>query len=177
MKILSASAVVLGLAVLCILVYAATRPDTFRVQRSATIQAPPEKIFPFINDLQRWRAWSPWENIDPALRRSYSGPASGKGAAYAWEGNKDVGSGRMEIDESTPSSRIVLKLHFMKPFEARNVAEYTLVPEGGATRVTWVMYGPNSFPGKLIGVFMDMDAMVGGKFEEGLANLRSIAEK
>ncbi|MGH8429221.1 MAG: SRPBCC family protein, partial [Solimonas sp.] len=106
--------------------YAATRPDSFRIERSAAIQAPPEKIYPHIDDFHRWTAWSPWEKIDPALKRSYSGAPAGKGAAYAWEGNKNVGSGRMEITESSAPSRIVIKLDFMKPFEAHNTAEFTL---------------------------------------------------
>jgi uncharacterized protein YndB with AHSA1/START domain len=148
---------VVVLLIAALLIYAATRPDSFRIQRSTTIKAPPEKIFPLINDFEGWRAWSPWENLDPALKRSYSGPKSGKGAVYAWEGNNDVGHGRMEIDESSAPSRIVIKLDFLKPFEAHNIAEYTLA--------------------KLLGVFCSMDSMVGSKFEEGLANLKALAEK
>jgi hypothetical protein len=176
-RTLAAAGLVLLLAVAGVLVYAATRPDTFRVQRSASINAPAEKIFPLINDFRQWPAWSPWEKLDPQLKRSYSGPASGKGAAYAWQGNKDVGSGRMEIDESTPPSKVVIKLEFLEPFEAHNVAEYTLSREGDATQVTWTMYGPSPFPAKVIGVFFSMDRMVGPKFEEGLANLKVLAEK
>jgi uncharacterized protein YndB with AHSA1/START domain len=170
-----AVAVVLLLA--AILIFAATRPDSFRVERSARIQAPPEKIFPLINDFQSWRAWSPWEKLDPALQRSYSGPQSGKGAVYAWQGNGEVGHGRMEIEQASPPSRIVVRLDFMKPFEAHNVAEYTLERKGDATQVTWAMHGPSPYVAKLMGIFFSMDRMVGSKFEEGLANLKALAEK
>jgi uncharacterized protein YndB with AHSA1/START domain len=168
---------VVVLLIAALLIYAATRPDSFRIQRSTTIKAPPEKIFPLINDFEGWRTWSPWENLDPALKRSYSGPKSGKGAVYAWEGNNDVGHGRMEIDESSAPSRIVIKLDFLKPFEAHNIAEYTLAKQGDATNVTWAMHGPSPYLAKLLGVFCSMDSMVGSKFEEGLANLKALAEK
>jgi uncharacterized protein YndB with AHSA1/START domain len=168
---------VVVLLIAALLIYAATRPDSFRIQRSTTIKAPPEKIFPLINDFEGWRAWSPWENLDPALKRSYSGPKSGKGAVYAWEGNNDVGHGRMEIDESSAPSRIVIKLDFLKPFEAHNIAEYTLAKQGDATNVTWAMHGPSPYLAKLLGLFCSMDSMVGSKFEEGLANLKALAEK
>jgi uncharacterized protein YndB with AHSA1/START domain len=168
---------VVVLLIAALLIYAATRPDSFRIQRSTTIKAPPEKIFPLINDFEGWRAWSPWENLDPALKRSYSGPKSGKGAVYAWEGNNDVGHGRMEIDESSAPSRIVIKLDFLNPFEAHNIAEYTLAKQGDATNVTWAMHGPSPYLAKLLGVFCSMDSMVGSKFEEGLANLKALAEK
>ena len=170
-------AVVVVLLLAAILIFAATRPDTFRVERSASIEAPPEKIFPLIADFENWRAWSPWERLDPALKRSYSGPRSGKGAAYAWEGNGEVGHGRMEIEQASPPSRIVVKLDFMKPFEAHNVAEYTLERKGDATQVTWAMHGPSPYAAKLMGIFFSMDRMVGSKFDEGLANLKALAEK
>ena len=157
--------------------FAATRPDSFRIERSATIKAPPEKIFARVNDLKAWTAWSPWEKIDPALKRTYSGPPGGKGAAYAWEGNKDVGTGRMEIAESVVPSKIVMKLDFLKPFEAHNTAEFTFARQGEATTVNWAMFGPNPYISKLMGIFFNMDRMVGGQFETGLANLKSITEK
>jgi len=160
-----------------LLVYAATRPDSFRIERSAHIQAPPEKVFAYINDFRRWTAWSPWENIDPALKRTYSGAVAGKGAAYAWEGNGNVGSGRMEITESTPASKIVIKLDFIKPFEGHNIAEFTLVPGArGGTALTWAMYGPSPYISKLMGIFMSMDRMIGGQFEQGLAKLKKSSE-
>jgi carbon monoxide dehydrogenase subunit G len=159
-----------------LLVYAATRPDSFRIERSALVKAPPEKIFAFVNDLHQWTAWSPWEKIDPALKRSYSGPQSGKGAAYAWEGNSKVGSGRMEITEAAPSSKVVIKLDFLKPFEAHNTADFTFARQGDATTVTWAMFGPSPFISKLMGTFFNMERMVGGQFEQGLANLKKISE-
>src|SRR6185436_12958784 len=121
--------------------------------------------------------WSPWEKIDPALKRTYSGPASGKAAAYAWEGNKDVGSGSMEIAESVAPSKIKLKLDFLEPFEAHHTAEFTFVRQGDATAVNWAMYGRNPYLAKLIGLVFSMDRMIGGQFETGLANLKSITEK
>ena len=159
-----------------LLVYAATRPDRFRIERSASIKAPPEKIFPHVNDFKAWTAWSPWEKIDPALKRSYSGPPSGKGAAYAWEGNKNVGSGSMEITESVAPSKIVLRLDFLKPFEAHNTTEFTFVPQGDATTVSWAMFGPSPYMSKLMGIFFNMERMVGGQFEQGLANLKALSE-
>jgi hypothetical protein len=168
--------VVLGL-VAGVLAIAATKPDTFRVERSVSIQAPPEKIFPLIDDFHNWGAWSPWENRDPAMKRTHSGAARGKGAAYAWEGNNAVGSGRMTIAESSAPSKVTIDLDFLKPFEAHNVADFTLTPEGGATKVTWAMHGPSPFFSKVMQVFLSMDAMVGKDFEAGLANLKAAAEK
>ena len=160
-----------------VLIYAATRPDSFRVERSLIIQAPPEKVFPFVNNLRQWEWWSPWEKIDPQLRRTYSGAAEGQGAVYEWSGNQDIGSGRMEIVQSMPPSRIVFQLNFVEPFAAQNTVEFTFVPDGGGTRVTQAMYGPSPFLSKLLGLVFDMDKMVGSKYEEGLANLKLLAEK
>ena len=160
-----------------ILIFAATKPDIFRVQRAASIKAPPEKIFAIFNDFKRWDAWSPWEKKDPAMKRTFGATTDGKGAVYAWEGNKDVGQGRMEIAESVPPSKVTLKLDFLKPFEAHNIVEFTLVPQGDSTNVTWAMQGPTPYFAKIIHVFMDMDSMVGKDFETGLANLKAIAEK
>jgi len=180
LEILVIIAVVLALIIAVVLALAATKPDTFRVERAATVNAPAEKIFPLIADFREWLNWSPWEGRDPALQRSYSGADRGKGAVYAWDGNKNVGSGRMEILEaSAPSnslSKIVIKLDFLKPFEAHNTAEFTILPQGGATNVNWVMHGPASFTSKVMQVFMNMDRMVGKDFETGLANLKTITE-
>jgi hypothetical protein len=159
-----------------LLIFAATRPDTFRVERSAIINAAPEKIFPLINDFREWEPWSPWEKVDPALKRSYSGAASGKGAVYEWSGNKNIGQGRMEIVESSPPSKIKLRIDFIKPFEAHNTIEFTLIPQGGSTLVTQAMYGSSPFISKVMGIFCSMDKMVGQKYEEGLANLKAISE-
>ena len=167
--IVIALGVVLGLA--------ATKPDTFRVQRAMTIKAPPGKIYALINDFRTWGQWSPWEKKDPAMKRTFSGPASGKGAAYAWEGDKNVGQGRMEIVDSVAPSRIAIKLDFVKPFEAHNTVLFTLAPRGDATDVTWDMQGPTPFFAKVIHVFLDMDKMVGNDFETGLANLKAASEK
>ena len=167
---------VLAVGIVSILAYAATRPDDFRVQRSATIKAPPEKIFPFINDFKQWGAWSPYEKIDPAMKRSYGATTAGKGATYAWEGDSNVGTGHMEILDAPAPQKVVIKLDFLKPFEAHNTAEFTLQPQGDGTRVTWAMQGPTPFIGKIMHVFMNMDRMVGKDFETGLANLKRAAE-
>lgn len=167
----------LVLAVAAVLLYAATKPDRFRIERAALIKAPPERIYGQVQDLKAWAAWSPWERIDPALKRTYSGPQSGKGAAYAWEGNKDVGSGRMEIVEAMAPSKIVIKLDFATPFEAHNVAEFTFVPGERGTMVQWAMHGPSPYLSKLLDLAFDMDRMVGGQFEAGLSNLKAITEK
>lgn len=160
-----------------VLVMAATRPDTFRVQRATTISAPPEKIFPLINDLKQWSVWSPWEKKDPAMKRTFSVATSGKGAAYAWEGNRDVGKGSMEITESLPSSKVVLRLDFEKPFETHNIVTFTITPRDGPASVTWEMEGPVPYFAKIIHVFLDMDRMVGTDFDAGLASLKAAAEK
>lgn len=129
-------AIVVVVLIAALLIFAATKPDTFRVQRAASIKAPPEKIFALINDFRRWVAWSPWEKKDPTMKRTFGATTSGKGAVYAWEGNKDVGQGRIEIAESVPPSKVAIKLDFVKPFEARNIVEFTLEPKGDATNVT-----------------------------------------
>jgi uncharacterized protein YndB with AHSA1/START domain len=170
-------AIVVAALIASVLIFAATQPDTFRVQRAASIKAPPEQIFASINDFSRWGAWSPWEKKDPAMKRTYGAATSGKGAVYAWEGNKDVGQGSMEIVESVPPSRIKLKLDFVKPFEAHNSVEFTLEPKGDATNVTWAMQGDTPYFAKIIHVFINMDRMVGNDFETGLANLKATAEK
>jgi hypothetical protein len=176
-KSLKIAAVVVLVALAGVLALAAMQPDRFGVRRAASIKAPPEKIFPLISDFSRWDAWSPYEKKDPAMKRSFSGPVAGAGAVYAWEGNSDVGQGRMEITESAAPSRVSLKLDFVKPFEAHNRVDFTLEPKGDLTTVTWAMEGPMPFLSKLIGLFVDIDRMVGQDFEAGLANLKSIAER
>jgi carbon monoxide dehydrogenase subunit G len=170
-------ALVIVVAIAGILIFAATKPDTFRVERATTIKAPPEKIFPLINDFKRWDAWSPWEKKDPAMKRTYGPTTAGKGAHYAWEGNSDVGQGSMDITESVPSSKIALKLDFVKPFEGHNIVDFTLAPQGDTTNVTWSMQGPAPFITKVMQVFCNMDSMIGKDFETGLANLKAAAEK
>lgn len=176
LEIIAIIAVVLAVAIAVILILAAAKPDTFSVRRAAMVKAPPDRIFALINDFHRWGSWSPWENRDPAMKRTYSGAESGKGAVYAWDGNKNVGSGRMEILDASASSKIVIKLDFFKPFEAHNTAEFTMQPQGGATDVIWVMHGPAPFMSKMMQVFMNMDSMIGKDFEIGLANLKALAE-
>lgn len=168
--------IVIVLAIVLLLAIAASRPDQFRIERSATIQASPERIFPLINDLHRWQAWSPYEKKDPAMERTYEGPSSGAGAAYGWNGNKNIGSGRMEISQSVPSSRVNLKLDFFTPFKASNTAEFVLEPQGDATRVIWAMQGQANFMSKLMGLVFNFDKMVGKDFEDGLVNLRTLSE-
>ena len=170
-------AIALAALIAAVLIFAATRPDSFRLERSIAIKAPPEKIFALLNDFHQWEAWSPWERLDPALKRTYSGASSGRGAVYAWSGNKEVGAGRMEIVEPQPSTRLLVKLDFSAPFEAHNMVEFTLERQGEATRVTQAMFGPSPYVSKLMGLVFSMDKMVGGKFEEGLANLKGLAEK
>ena len=177
-EILAIIAVVLAIAIAIVLILAAAKPDTFTVQRAAVVKAPPEKIFPLINDFHRWGTWSPWEGKDPGMKRTYSGTASGRGAVYAWDGNKNVGSGRMEILDASSPSKIVIKLDFLKPFEAHNTAEFTMLPQGdGATNISWVMHGPAPFMSKMMQVFMNIDSMVGKDFEIGLSNLKKLTEK
>ena len=169
--------IIVAVLIAGVLILAATKPDTFRVQRAASIKAAPEKVFALINDFNRWGEWSPWEKKDPAMKRTLGATTSGKGAVYAWEGNRDVGQGRMEIVESVPPSRVRINLDFVKPFEAHNVVEFTLEPKGDATNVTWTMEGDTPYFAKIIHVFINMDSMVGKDFETGLANLKAAAEK
>ena len=170
-------AIVLAIAIAIVLVLAATKPNTFSVRRAATVKAPPEQIFPLINDFHQWASWSPYETRDPAMKRSYGGADSGQGAVYAWDGNKNVGSGRMEILEASAPSKIVIKLDFFAPFEGHNTAEFTMLPQGDGTSVTWLMHGPAPFMAKIMHVFMNIDRMVGKDFETGLANLKRLTEK
>jgi len=175
-EIIAIIAIVIAIAIAIILILAATKPDTLRVQRAITVKAPAEKIFPLINDFHQWRSWSPYEDRDPALKRTYSGAESGKGAVYAWEGNNNVGSGRMEILETSVPSKIRIKLDFFKPFEGHNTAEFTMLPQGDATSVTWLMQGPARFVTRVMQVFINLDNMIGKDFEVGLANLKKLTE-
>jgi polyketide cyclase/dehydrase/lipid transport protein len=181
LEVIAIVAAAIALAVVIVLILAIRKPDAFRVQRVATIKAPAESIFSLINDFHRWASWSPWENKDPAMKRTFGGAGSGKGAVYAWDGNKNVGSGRMEILDTSVPSKIVIKLDFFKPFEGHNTAEFTMLPQGDATNVgtivTWAMYGPAPFMSKMMQVFMNIDNMIGKDFEAGLANLKKLTEK
>ncbi len=168
--------VVVGIVAI-ILIRATFIKGSFRVERSVTIKAPPEKIFGLIDDFHNFGQWSPWEHLDPDMQRSITGSASGKGAVYEWSGNSKAGAGRMEILESTPSSRVLIKLDFTKPFASANTSEYTITPQGDSTRVTWAMYGPTPFVSKVMQVFVTMDKLIGGDFERGLSTLKTVAEK
>src|SRR5437016_8088842 len=161
-------AVLLAIAIAAVLILAAAKPDTLRVQRSVSIKAPAERIFPLISDFHQWVTWSPYEQKDPAMKRTYSGAERGKGAAYAWDGDKNVGSGRMEILDVSAPSKIVIKLDFFKPFEGHNTAEFTMLPQGDGTHVTWVMHGPANFMSRLIQVFMNL------RSEEHTSELQSL---
>jgi uncharacterized protein YndB with AHSA1/START domain len=152
-------------------------PGSFSVQRSITVQAPPEKIFPLLNDFQHVNQWSPWQQLDTAMASQISTPSAGPGAVYEWRGNSRAGSGRMEILDSRAPSRVRVKLDFLAPFESHNIADYTLTPTGTGTTVTWEMHGPSTFLSKVMQVFTSMDDLVGGDFERGLASLKAIAEK
>ncbi len=174
LKLFLIGAVVLCALVGAVLAYAATRPDTFRVARQARIDVPPEKVLALIADFHRWGAWSPWENLDPTMKRSYFGAESGVGAAYAWESTGKAGQGRMEIVEATPS-KVVIALDFIKPFAAHNIVEFILVAEGDSTDVTWSMHGQSPFIAKVMSLVFSMDAMVGKDFEAGLANMKAAA--
>lgn len=163
-----AAAIVLGLAM--------AKPDIFRIERSLAINAPADAIFPLVADFHNWTQWSPWEGIDPDMKRTFSGAESGVGAVYAWEGNKKVGSGRMRITRADPGG-VALDLSFFAPMKAENKTNIALVPQGGGTRVDWAMHGPQPFMSKLFGVFMNFDRLVGRDFEKGLANLKGVAER
>lgn len=150
--------------------------DTYTVERSTTVRADADRVYQQIVDFHRWPSWSPWEDVDPNMQRSYSGPAAGVGAAYEWSGNRKAGTGRMEITDAEPPSRVVIDLRFLKPFKSESTITFTLAEEGDGTRVTWSMLGTRTLGLRLMGVFTSMDKLVGGDFEKGLARLRTVAE-
>jgi len=167
--------IVIAVIIALVLLVAANRPDAFRIERKITIKAPPEQLFPLVNDFHRWKSWSPWEKMDPAMNRTYSGNQSGVGAIYEWLGNKKVGRGRMEIAEASENKRLFILLEFIKPFAAKNTAEFTFQQQGDETLIVWAMEGKQPLMAKVMCLFMDMDKMVGKDFEEGLQNLKRIA--
>jgi uncharacterized protein YndB with AHSA1/START domain len=152
------------------------QPSEFRVARSATISAPPPAVFAQVNDFHKWEAWNPWGKIDPAMKHNYDGAPAGSGAIYTWVGNKEVGEGRMTIIESRPSDLSRIKMEFFKPFAGNSIAEFTFKPAGNQTMVTWSMTGDKNFMAKAIHLFMNMDKMIGGQFEKGLAQIKSLVE-
>jgi uncharacterized protein YndB with AHSA1/START domain len=169
--------IVIVVAIVAVLGFAATRPSTFIVKRTTVINAPPEKLVGMVEDFHQWGQWSPWEKIDPKMARTYEGPASGVGSAYAWIGDSKVGAGRMEIQKVTPAREVVFALDFLKPFKASNTGRFTFEPQGAATKVTWSMEGKSPYISKLMGLFFNMDQMIGKDFEAGLANMKAAAEK
>ena len=171
--------IALGLVavIVLLLAFAATRPNTFRVERSEAIKAPPAKVFGLLNDFHAFPSWSPWQHLDPKMTTTHSGAANGPGAVYVWKGNSDVGEGRMEILKTVPGQQVTVQLDFIEPFAARNTSEYTLAVQGDTTTVTWAMFGPNAYINKLMGVFISMDSMIGKDFELGLRQLKAAAEK
>lgn len=168
--------VLLVVSVAGVLLLAASKPDTFRVQRATSVKAPPDRIFPLIADFHGWGAWSPYEKLDPAMKRPFGGADKGKGAVYENSDGK-AGKGRMEITDAPAPSKVTIKLDFLKPFESHNTAEFKLEPSGDTTELTWAMFGPNLFIGKVMSIFFDMDKMIGKDFETGLANLKTLAEQ
>ena len=162
------------LVALCIGI--ATRPDTYRVERKATVSAPADVVFGYVNDFHQWTKWSPFEKLDPKMERTFGGAPLGTGSSYSWSGNSQAGEGTMTIKESTPDRHIALDLHFLKPFESTALTQFTFAPVDEGVNVTWAMEGENNLIGKAMSLFVSMDKMVGTQFEEGLANLKSVAE-
>lgn len=171
--------VIAGVLIATVVVFCcvvAMQPADFTIVRTTTINATPDKIFEQVNDFHKWEAWSPWAKIDPAMKTTYSGPQAGPGSTYAWVGNNDVGEGKMAITASHPNEHIAIDLEFIKPFAAKNITEFTFKPDGEKTSVTWTMTGKNNFISKAFNLVMNMDKLVGGDFEKGLAQIRSVVE-
>jgi len=168
--------VIFAAAVVAVLGYAATKPNDFRYERSLTIKAPPARLFAQVADLNQWIYWSPYEKKDPQMKRKFGSLTSGKGATYEWDGNNNVGAGRMEILDTVAAEKVVIRLDFFRPFTATNTAEFSFKPVGDSTAVTWAMYGPSNFLSKLMSVFIDCDKMIGNDFDAGLAELKRIGE-
>lgn len=167
---------VVGLVIAVILIIAAFKPATFGVERKIVIDAPPEVVFAQVNDLHKWEAWSPWAKLDPNSKQTFEGPATGKGSSQAWDGNNEVGAGKMTIIESQPPSRIDINVEFYKPMAGTNLTEFTFTPQGSKTEVAWKMSGKNGFVGRLFCLFVNMDKMLGDQFEQGLNSLKAVSE-
>ena len=166
----------LAVVVILLIVFVAGQPDEFKLVRETKISVPREKIFPHVNDLRAWEAWSPWAKLDPNAKATFEGANSGEGAAFAWSGNSEVGEGKMTITEAKPNERIVMRLDFLQPMQATNETVFEFAPEGNGTRMTWTMTGHNNFIGRAICTFVNMDGMVGGMFEKGMANINEIVK-
>ena len=173
---LTTIAIALAALIAGLLIYASTKPDNFHVERSVTIKVSADKIFPLINDLHKWDAWTPY-NKDPAMKKTFSGSESGQGAHYAWEGNKDVGKGEITLVATTPPNKLEFDLHMITPFEGRNKASFTLDAAGDATKVTWSLDDKHNLLLKTMTIFMNMDNMIGKDFELGLERLKTVVEK
>jgi hypothetical protein len=176
-KILLLAVVVVVVGIAAFAVVVALQPSHYQVQRSATMNAPAAVVFNQVNDFHKWDAWSPWAKLDPNMKTTHEGPAAGTGAVYSWVGNSDVGEGKMTITDSKPADLVKIKLEFIKPFAATSDTVFTFRPQGNQTAVTWTMDGENNFIGKAFCMFMNMDKMVGGDFEKGLAQMKTVAEK
>jgi uncharacterized protein YndB with AHSA1/START domain len=168
--------IALAALVVVLLVVIATRPSTYRVERTTRIAAPPDVVFALVNDFHAWNRWSPWEHLDPSMKKTIGGPPSGVGATYAWNGNDKVGEGKMQITESVPAQKVGIRLEFIKPMASVAQNEFSFRPEGGGTQVSWVMNGKNDFMGKAFSLVADLDTMVGNDFEKGLASMSREAE-
>jgi len=165
-----------GILLVIFIIVVALQPSDFRIVRSTHVSAPPERVFPLVNDFHQWQEWSPWAKLDPAAKNSFEGPSSGVGAIFRWSGNNEVGEGSMTITESKPSERILLRLEFLKPMAGTSLTEFTFQPQGDKTVVTWAMTGQNNFVGRAMCLVMNMDKMVGGQFEKGLETMKALAE-
>jgi uncharacterized protein YndB with AHSA1/START domain len=172
----AAVAVLIALPLAVVLALASREPDSFRVERKVVVAASAEKVFPYLEDPRKTVEWSPWEKKDPNLKKTFSGAATGAGAVYEWDGNKDIGAGRLEITETVPNAKVVMDLHFLRPMEGRNVATYVVTPKDGGSEVSWSIEGPMTLPSKVISVFVSLDAMIGPEFEKGLADLKALVE-
>ena len=177
MRILKIVGIVVAVLLAAVAVLASFQPDTLRVQRSVTIAAPADKVFPFVDDFKRWTAWSPFENLDPTMRRAYGTPAAGKGATYAWDGEGKAGAGKMTIVESTPPSKVGISLDFERPMKDHADVAFTFVPQGNATFVTWTMESRHNFVSKVMCLFLDPEKLIGDDFARGLAALKAVAER
>jgi hypothetical protein len=170
-------AILIVVVIAGVLGYASTKPDSLHVERTAVISAPPTTVFALINDFREWPKWSPWEQLDPEMKRTLSGAPAGPGSVYEWEGNSDVGKGRMEITGASEPTNVNIKLDFLEPYEGHNTTTFTLQPSADQTAVRWTMDGPSPYMMKVMSVFMNMDKMIGDDFEKGLANLKATAER
>ncbi len=177
MPILIGILIAIAVIIAVLVIVVAMQPTDFRIARSATISAPPAEVFGLVNDLHAWDDWSPWAKLDPAMKQTYEGPSAGTGAIYSWSGDSKAGEGRMTIIDSQPYQLIKIQLQFVRPFSATNDVEFTFKPEDGKTLVSWIMTGRNGLMGKAFSMLMNMDKMVGGDFEKGLASIKAIAEK